>query len=151
MKKIEGKPRAPLRKADEGKYFVHNVTTGQRGWLVDKDDPDRPVVPPYDDARTMVRLDRPMQLLLKRYSAHEWQPLVQSNPLSEMAKAKVAYAALGELAYALGDHARARKSWMDLKDTQRAAFTRGGPAALDPAAADDVRQRIWSNIMELLA
>ena len=139
-----------LRKQDEGKFFVSERSTGNKGWLVMKTDVNRCVAPPFDDNKTAVRLDRPGQTIIKEYSPHKWAPMQSAHPISEMAKAKIAYAALRELANALGDYDFGRKGIETLKDDKRIAFMEIGPTALDVSAAKDVRHRLWKAIMGVL-
>lgn len=134
----------------DGKFFVTDTRTGQRGWLVDVSNPEKLVTPPYDDRRTMVRLDRPGQIILKQYSPEKWAPMRAAHPISEMAKAKICYAALRELANAMGDYDTGRRSMDSLHDTKRIGFMQRGPVALDPAAADDIRQELYHAMMKVL-
>lgn len=137
------------------KFWVIRNSDGQRGWLVDASDPDRPVMPPWPDDKTGVRLDRPDQVLVKSYNqgrkwSQEWKPTATASPISDTAKAKIAFAALRELANALGDYQAGRTEFGKLTDRKRVAFLERGPAGLDDSAADDVRQELYDAIMEVL-
>lgn len=139
--------------SDAGKYWLESTATGERGFLVDASDSEspKPIMPPtVEGMKVMVQLDRPMEVRLKRYTEDSWRPLATAHPLSEVAKADIAHAALRRLAFFLGDHKESRKELISLKEGKRIAFVRGGPAALDATAERDVRQELWQAIKDVL-
>lgn len=132
------------------KYWVEHVVNGSVGWMVDAEDYERPVMPPFA-GKSVVRLDRPNQVLTKPYHHGQWRPRATAHPLSEIAKAKIAHAALRELAFAMGDHVKGRLEFISIMpEEKRINYAKRGPVALDPAAADDVRQELWEAIFKVL-
>lgn len=135
------------------KYWVTHNTRGEEGWLVDAEDPEKPVMPPFP-GRTLVRLNRGTgQVITKPYTGREgnWIARTTANPMSEMAKTKVAYAALREYALAVGDYRMGRQEFASIMpEEKRIELMRRGPVALDPEAAGDIRQELWDAVMVVL-
>jgi hypothetical protein len=137
----------------DGKYWVEHQTQGHAGWLVDAEDADKPVMPPFP-GQILVRLDRGQgQVITKPYTGREgnWRPRATANPMSEMAKTKVAYAALRAYALGVGDYRMGRQEFESITpEEKRIELMRKGPVALDPEAAGDIRQELWDAVMAVL-
>ena len=137
----------------DGKYWVTHNTRGDEGWLVDAEDVDKSVMPPFP-GQTLVRLNRGDGVAVtKPYTGREgnWTARGTASPMSEMAKAKVAYAALRAHALAVGDYRMGRQEFESIMpEEKRIDLMRRGPAALDEAAAKDIRQELWDAVMKVL-
>lgn len=137
----------------ENRYWVEHQTQHHAGWLVDAEDVEKPVMPPFP-GKILVRLDRGMgACVTKPYTGREgnWIPRQTANPMSEMAKTKVAYAALRAHALAVGDYRMGRQEFESIMpEEKRIELMRRGPVALDPEAADDIRQELWDAVMKVL-
>jgi hypothetical protein len=88
---------------------------GELGWLVRR------------DGKSMVRLDRPNQEILKPYVASEWLPEVPMRPLARQQLARVAFEADRELCRGLGAFAHAMRTWQRLSELERKQWTERGP------------------------
>ena len=143
---------ATKTKKPDGKYWVEHQGNGQAGWLVDAEDFERAVMPPFP-GKMMVRLDRGTQVVTKAYSGREgdWHHRASASPISEMAKTKIAYAALRAYALAVGDYKNGRQEFESIMpEEKRIELMRKGPVALDAEAAGDIRQELWDAVMGVL-
>lgn len=149
---VRHKPRH--EKAGDEKYWLENGQTGDRGFLVDASDMDHPVpvMPPTAEGiKLMVQLDRPSEIRLKKYDPGKWNPVATAHPLSDLAKADIAHAALRRLAFFLGDHPYSRREIISFKEGERIAFIRRGPkGVIQDIRDDDVRAQLWSAIRDVL-
>lgn len=88
---------------------------GELGWLVRR------------DGKSMVKLDRPNQDIVKPYVASEWLPEVPQRPLARQQLARVAFEADRELCRSLGAFAHAMRTWQRLNEHERKEWTEKGP------------------------
>lgn len=115
--------------APDREYFRHQGT-GDRGYIVRR------------DGKTMIRLDRPMQEILKPKN-DEWQADEYGSTVLREQVAMVAFAADRAACTLVGLHAESRVGWMELTDKQRNAFTVGGP----PKDASPIRVALYLSIL----
>lgn len=97
--------------------LVRDKLTGDLGYLVKR------------SGKLMVRLDRPNQEILKRYSEDGWQDEETQRPLAPIHAAKVAFEADRALCAALSMHEHAKKDWSKLSDGERHKWLSQGPVA----------------------
>lgn len=116
--------------APDRQYFRH-VTTGDRGYIVRRDGKD------------VIRLDRPMQEIIKAKNENEWKEDEYGSTVLRTQVAMVAFAADRAACTLVGLHAESRVTWAELTDKQRAAFTVGGPQK----DASPVRVAIYLSIL----
>lgn len=137
-------------KNDE-RYWVQSRSNGERGWLVDTENPDKLVIPPAPGVDISVRLDRGTHVQLKRYNGEGgWLPVGGKPALSDMAVAKVCWAAVTAFAEATGDHAYARQDMLGFRDSLRIALIRQGPIGLDEKGYNTDYQEIWDGVKSIL-
>jgi hypothetical protein len=75
----------------------------------------------------MIRLDRPLQEIVKPFRKNAWELEKQARPMSRFQATQVAFEADKRLCLILGLHDKARRDWIDLSDDQRIDWERHGP------------------------
>lgn len=113
-------------------WFTHTMT-GERGYLAKRGGKD------------VIRLDRPMDPHATRPMGPDWQRDEGWRPITVNQRAQVAYAADLALCRALGNHAGAKKAWIDLPDSERITFIESGPSE-----EDGPRHKLWLHVMVAL-
>lgn len=106
--------------SDERRW-VHNTTTGDRGYLVEV------------DGEQCVQLDRVNQRIIKPYRQSEWRLEEEHRPLTVHSLAQVSYAADCFLQIALG-RSQNPVPWMSLKENDKLRWVRNGPGGKGPRA-----------------
>lgn len=117
--------------------YYRSSEDGQRGYLVR-----------MKDGRDMIRLDRPMEVILHKPS-DQWKLDTQVYPISEVQIAQVAFVADRALCGALGKHRDAREDWLNLTDKARLKFMREGPCTGD--VRDQLNDAIVGTLRGLIA
>lgn len=112
--------------------FFRSTANGDRGWLVRR------------EGIYSIKLDRPMQDIIRPYRAHEWSQEKQSWPMQKIDKARIAFAADKELCKAIGLLTGTRTTWLDLTDEKRIEWMENGPSR------PDIRIKLHTMIMEAL-
>lgn len=112
--------------------YYRSVGNADRGWLVRRNGID------------CIKLDRPMQDIVRPFREHEWSAEKQHRPLNPIEKARVAYAADQELCKAIGLIRGSRKTWLDISDDMRIQWMNDGPER------PDCRVKLFAMIMECL-
>jgi hypothetical protein len=113
--------------------LVRHRQSGDLGYLVKR------------SGKLMVRLDRPAQEILRKYSTDEWADEEQVLPLAKIHAARVAFEADKALCGALSMHKEARREWMKLPELERHRWMSVGPAA--PLS----RSALYRSVMAALA
>ena len=117
--------------------YYRSTEHGQRGYLVKT-----------DDGKDMIRLDRPMEVILEKPGDH-WKLDTQVYPMSEVQIAQVAFVADRALCGALGKHKDSREEWLSLTDRARLKFMREGPCTGD--VRDELHDAIVGTLRGLIA
>lgn len=115
----------------ERTYFRHHYT-GDLGWMVRRDGGDS------------IRLDRPNQEIIRPYRSGEWLPQKEVRQMTEMQMAQIAFEADRALCRFIGEHERANREWLSVKEEKRIAWMRQGPAS--PL----IRRAMWEAVMGAL-
>lgn len=132
------------------RYWVESRANGERGWLVDADDPEKPVVPPAPGVKIAVRLDRGAHVQLKSYNGGgAWQAVGSKPAISDMAVARICWAAVTAFAENSGDHAYARQGLLEMNDAKRISLIRQGPIGIDKNCNPDY-QELWDGVRGIL-
>lgn len=118
--------------APNERAYYRSVGNGDRGYLVRRNGIDS------------VKLDRPMQDIVRPFKEHEWAPEKEQRPLNPIEKARIAYAADQELCRAIGLIRGSRKTWLDISDDMRIQWTNDGPER------PEIRVKLFAMIMECL-
>jgi hypothetical protein len=114
------------------KQYVHHVTTGDRGTIVETDE------------GLFVRLDRVNQEILKPYHEHEWIPEESHRPMTMHSAGQVSYEADMALRRALG-MPRGGPEWISLREPDKLRWIRKGPQDRGP------REKLYKAIRKALA
>lgn len=121
------------------RHWVRNAVDGNRGYLVSR------------GGRTMVRLDRPQEIVTER-TAH-WVDEAKDAPYPVSYLARVAYAADRELLKVLGRPGDARKVWLEQPEGFRRDWVEDGPRSEEgfgEREGDELRARVYLRIMRVL-
>jgi len=119
--------------AEDARVYYRDTQTGDLGWLVKR------------GGKTMVKLDRPMQDLVRPFRKTVWQADAQHRPLTKHQVTRVAFEADKMLCLALGMHSKAKAEWESLTDQQRIEWVEQGPS-------DRVeRVRLYRGVMSAMA
>jgi hypothetical protein len=121
--------------SSEAKEWYHHVTSGQRGWLVEK------------DGEKFIRIDNPRDPSLRPFSPSTWILDRDIRPLLRHHCAEVAFVACMRLRRVLGD-ASFRKEWRDLTTEKRIEFAKQGLSD-DPEIAHRIRELIMRELEPL--
>lgn len=105
---------------------------GQRAYLVRRDGVDQ------------LRLDRPQEELLRKFTDAEWSPDDQTYPMTPHQAARVAFIADRALCGVIGAHTEARDEWLSQKERARIRFMERGPET------GDIRDKLFGAIMGVL-
>ena len=105
----------------ESREWVHNTTTGDRGFLIEV------------DGKQCVQLDRVNQRIVKPFRASEWTREDDHRPLTAHSLAQVSYAADCFLQIALG-RAQNPVPWISLKENDKLRWVKQGPSGKGPRA-----------------
>lgn len=92
---------------------------------------------------TKVRLDRASEVIEQKYDQNLWEPDERQRPWTRHQAAKVAFEAHRALCMLQGRPAEARKTWLDLSQTEAASWARNGPG-------DGLNGELFSAIMTTL-
>lgn len=98
------------------RIYVRHMRTADLGYLVRRDGKD------------VVRLDRSNQEIIQEYDVSSWSAERSYRPVSHVQIVQIAFVADQFLLRALGEHAKARKSWHELSEKQRKAWLEEGPS-----------------------
>lgn len=118
-------------KASE-RAWHRDASTGDRGFLVKR------------NGRAYIKLDRPMQEILKPYQVGNWIPDLETRPMTRGQLGQIAFEADRKLCFFIGEHDRSKRSWLDLSDEQRIEWNKHGPKG-------EIRGGLWAAIMGNLA
>lgn len=97
------------------RIYVRSATTGDLGWMCKR------------EGKQCVRLDRPMQEIIKPYLDTEWIPESDHRPLTRLQLSQIAFEADKALCLYIGMHDLARREWKLLTERQRITWTETGP------------------------
>lgn len=110
------------------KEWVRDSVSGNRGYLVE------------ENGVTVVRLDRPLEVIHKRYDPERWHPDGHNHPLTRAQVAQICHASIRELYRFTGKAHKAKEQWLDLPERERVRWIEGkGPK--------DKRARDFFNVM----
>lgn len=101
--------------AESERIWYRDIQKGDLGYLVRR------------NGKTMVRLDRPMEDLVRPFRKNVWQADKEHRPITRHQVAKVAFEADKALCKVLGLHDKARREWQDLPEDMRIAWVEKGP------------------------
>lgn len=99
--------------APHERQYVRNAETGDRGYLIER------------DGETLVRYDRPLEVIERRYNAGEWVPVHDARPMTVMQASMVAFEADKKLCQLLGDWKASRRDWSKMRDVERIDWANG--------------------------
>lgn len=117
------------------RIYYRNTTTGERGWLVER------------DSKQYMQLNRPAEEILLPYRPAEWVPERDTRPLTRQQCAQVAFEADKMLCLFLGLHREAKRQWLSLTDEDRIAWCKHGPVGTASYARDLLRALIYDTVM----
>lgn len=95
-------------------YYRHR-TTGDLGYLI------------KDNGKDVIRLDRPMERIIKQFDTNNWLPDKEARKMSVAQVAQICFEADRKLCFFLGEHDLAKREWVNLSDEQRIAWMQKGP------------------------
>lgn len=127
-------PMPPPMEWDPGpdeRTFYRSSSDGQRGYMVRRGGKD------------VIRLDRPMEEILRPFNESQWTPDEERRPMSIAQVAQVAWAADRKVCLYTGKPELARTDWLDMREAQRIAWIKEGPPG-------DIRQLLFKTIMATL-
>lgn len=116
----------------ERQWYRH-TETGQAGWIVER------------AGEKMIRLDRggEDEDNLQKFNKDRWRPDVEKRPIMRGQLGLICFAADRELCAVIGLPEERKKTWDQLTDAQRLAWTTGqGPGS--PKIRAQLYERIWS-------
>lgn len=125
-------PKSNWDPPERERTWYRNRESGQLAYLVTR------------GGKSMIRLDRPDQEIVRQFHEAEWIPEVEHRPVTRAQCAQVAYEADLKLCLMLGDFQK-RQVWHNLHEDVRIRWTDKGPPAR-PA----IRQDLFRNIMQTL-
>lgn len=108
---------AEFEPEEDQREWYRDRDSGDLGWLVRR------------EGKSMIRLDRPMQEIIKPFRKNKWELEKQSRPMNKFQVTQVAFEADRKLCLVLGLHDKARREWLSLSDNQRIEWEREGPTS----------------------
>lgn len=111
------------------RVYYRSSGDGQLGWLVVR------------DGKSMIKLDRPMEDLVRPFREADWIPEKEHRPLTRAQCAQVAYEADLKLKLMLGMFDAKRTPWQNLHEEVRIKWAVDGPPG-PPAVRRDVFRAI---------
>lgn len=119
--------------SEEERVYYRDIQTGDLGYMVRR------------EGKACIRLDRPLQEIIRPYRKNQWKPDVEHRPLTKFQVTRIAFEADRQLCLTLGLHDKAKREWMSLTDEQRIAWSDGGPT-------DKVeRVKLYRSVMKALS
>lgn len=97
------------------RQYYRSAETGDLGWLVRRDGKDR------------VRLDRPLQEIVRPFEEGKWVEEREWKPFSRTQVSKLQFETDKLVCSMLGLHKEGKRDWLSLKDEERIAWMKQGP------------------------
>lgn len=133
--------------SSDGKLWYYAVDNGQRGYLVASQSDTSPIIEPKDGA--MVLVEQGGVVSFRPFSQTNWRPFVERLSLTPAAMAAISYAAVQAASRFTGSQVF-RREFAQWDDTKRLAFTKHGPAGIDPSESGTLADKLWKAIIAAL-
>jgi hypothetical protein len=96
----------------------------------------------------MIHYHRGQDAMQVRFAPADWIEQKEPRLLTEMMVADIAFHADRRLCYCLGDYAKARREWINLREEEKISFMQKGPHAVDRNL--EARKKLYDHIQSAL-
>lgn len=114
------------------RQYYRSSDTGDLGWLVRRDGKDR------------IRLDRPMQEIVKPFDEGKWVEEREWKPFSRTQVQKLLFELDKQMCFLLSLYKEAKKDWLSLKDEERIEWMKNGPGP------GNLRAEVYKAVFKIL-